>query len=238
MKNKVAVAAVLLALPSIALPQQSRRWYGQRPSYWQGQQRTRELTIAQMRDLGLSDEQIRQVCEKRRDLEKEREKLQKELEAARQAVAAANARAAELSRQLNSLQSTRLVEIYKSAMTPSQFKAYRRLGYLDQARAWLRGYRNWLKLPDTQVEDIANLLVPVFEKYEAMMNELEEARRQLAELRRAENIDIRAIEEAEKRVAELSQRNIWQLRQQELMERMRAGLTPDQLDRLDRVRRP
>jgi len=238
MKNKVAVAALLLALPSIALPQQGRRWYGQRPAYWQGQQRNKDLTIAQMRDLGLSDEQIRQICKKRRDLEKERERLQKELEAARQAAAAANARAAELSRQLNSLQSTRLVEIYKSAMTDAQFKAYRRLGYLDQARAWLRGYRNWLKLTDTQVEDIANLLVPIFEKYEAISGELDEARRQLAELRRAENIDIRAIEEAEKRVAELSQRNIWQLRQQELVERMRAGLTPDQLDRLDRVRRP
>ena len=237
MTSKIGLAALLLALPSIALPEQGRRWYGQRPSYWQAQRRNKDLTIAQMRDLGLSDEQIRQICERRRDLEKERDRLQNELEAARAAAAAANARAAEISRQLNSLVPSRIEEIYKSVMSDTQFKAYRRLRYLEQARNWLRGYRSWLKLTDTQVEDIANLLVPVFEKYEAMSGELEEARRHLAELRRAEKIDIRAIEEAEKRVAELSTRNIYQLRQQELLERMRPGLMPDQIEKLDRIRR-
>lgn len=235
--KKSLTAALVLALASIALAQQSRRWYGQPPYYWQGQQRTSELTVAQMRKLGLSEDQIIKICEKRRDLEKERDQLQKKLDAARQAAAAANAQAAGISRQLNSLQSTRLLEIYKSAMTEAQFKACRRLGYLEQARMWLRGYRSWLKLSDTQVEDIANLLVPVYEKYAAMSGELEDARRHLAELRRADKLDIQAIEEAEKQVAELSSRNVYQLRQQELVERMRPGLMPDQLERLDRVRR-
>ena len=228
--------ALVLAICATATARGASRWYGSRPSW--SPRRSGELTIAEMRKLGLTDDQILKICEKRRDLEKERERLQKEHEAARAAAAAANPRAAELSRQLNSLATSRIEEIYRAVMNDTQFKAYRRLRYLEEARNWLRGYRSWLKLTDTQVEDIANLLVPVFEKYEAMSGELDQARRQLAELRRAESIDIRAIEEAEKRVAELSQRNIWQLRQQELMERMRAGLTADQLDRLDRVRRP
>jgi len=197
-----------------------------------------ELTVEQQRKLGLSDEQIQKIAEKRRDLEKERAKLETQVKTARDAAAAANAEVARLNGEVQSILTLRLTKVYESVMSEAQVKAWRQQRFADQARQWLQGYKNWMKLTDAQMDDIANLLVPVFEKYARMDDERAAARERLADLRRADKIDVAAIDKAEKDLAELSKPNVYQLRQEELMDKMRAGLMPDQLEKLDRIHRP
>lgn len=202
-----------------------------------GQKQSDELTIEQQRTLGLSDEQIRKIAEARRELEKDRDALDKQLEAARVAAREANAEVARLNGEVRELITVRLRRIYESVMTPEQRKAWEKRKYLDQAKQYLRGYMRWLNLTDAQVEDIAQLLVPVYERYDKMQRELDEAREHLAELRKADQLDIAAIEKAEKTVAELSKTNVYQQRYKELREAMRPGLMPDQLEKFDRYGR-
>jgi len=234
----LVVAALLLGQGATAQGQAPGRWGGwSRGGLTTGGQTANDLTIAEMRTLGLSEEQILKIAEKRRDLEKERAKLEEQLNAARDAAAAANAQVARLSLEVHELSGPAVEKIYKSVMTGEQFGAYERQRFLDQAKQWLRGHQGWLKLTDAQMEDIASLLVPVFEKYARMEGELADARERLADLRRADQLDLAAIDKAEKDLDELSKRNVFQLRQNELMERMRAGLMPDQLEKLDRIQR-
>jgi len=240
MRISWAAVAVLLLAGHLAVAQQVQGRYGYRRypqyGYSYGQQSV-DLTIEEQRKLGLSDAQIKKIAELRRELEKERVKLDAQLKAARDAAAAANAEVSRLNQEIRALSTTRLRKIYDDVLTPEQRKALDRRRCLEQAKAWLRGYRSWLKLSDAQVEDIAGLIAPVFEKYERMGDEAAAARERLAELRRAEKLDVAAIEKAEKEVEELSRRNIYQARQDELMEKMRAGLMPDQLEKLNRMRR-
>jgi chromosome segregation ATPase len=203
---------------------------------WPGQPST-ELTIEQQRKLGLSEEQIQKIAEKRRDIEKERAALDTQLRAAQQAAAAANAEVARLNQEVQTLLSVRLVKVYESLMNETQLNAWRQQRCLEQAKQWLASYKPWLKLSDAQVDDIAALLVPVFEKYSKMEDQKTAAREGLAELRRAEKPDVAAIEKAEKELAELSRQNVYQLRQDELFDKMRAGLLPDQLEKLDKMYR-
>jgi len=237
-KSCVVVLAALLALSPAS--GQDPRW-GRGPgspySYGPYGQPSTELTIEQQRKLGLSEEQIRKIAELRRDLERERAKLDEQLKAASAAAVAANAEVSRISAELRSLTTTRLQKVYDSVLTEAQRKtlAQQRLG--EQARNWLRGYQQWLKLTDAQMEDITGLLVPVFEKYARMEDETAAARERLADLRRAEKPDIVAIEKAEKEVDDLARRNIYQQRQDELMQRMRAGLMPDQAEKLGQIHR-
>ncbi|MFW6163789.1 MAG: hypothetical protein ACODAJ_13550 [Planctomycetota bacterium] len=193
-----------------------------------------ELTIEEQRELGLSEEQIRAIAEARREVEKEREALDEQLEAARAAARAANAEVARLTGEVRALTTDRLRKIYESVMTPEQRRTWEKQQYLEQARQYLRRYARSLELTDAQVEDIAQLLVPVYEKYDKKTRELEEAREHLADLRKADPLDIEAIEEAEKRVAELSQTNLYRERYRDLREAMRPGLMPDQLEKFGR----
>jgi len=196
-----------------------------------------ELTVEQQKKLGLTAEQIQKIAELRRDLEKERAKLDADLKKATEAVAAANAEIARLNQEVRELSTTRLQKIYDTVLTDAQRKALERNRLVEQAKQWLRGYQSWLKLADAQVEDISGLLVPVFEKYAKLESEVGDARERLGELRRADKIDIAAIEKAEKEAGELSKRNVYQQRQDELMDKMRAGLLPDQLEKLGQVHR-
>ena len=197
-----------------------------------------ELSIEEQRKLGLSDEQILKIAEKRRELEKERAKLDEQLKAAQGAASAANAEVARINQSIRDLSAGKAVEaVYEAVMTPEQHAKYESQRYLDQAKQWLRGYQSWLKLTDAQVEDISGLLVPVFEKYEKMTDEAAAARETLDKLRVADKLDIAAIEKAEKEVEGLSRRQVYQERQNELMDKMRAGLMPDQIDKLDRIQR-
>ncbi len=197
-----------------------------------------DLTIEQQRKLGLSDEQIQKIAELRRDIEKDRARLDAQLKAAQQAAAAANAEVTRLSQEMQSLLNVRLVKAFEGVMNEAQLKAWRQQRYADQAKQWLASYKYWLKLSDAQVDDIVNLLVPVYEKYGKLETQVADARERLAELRRAENPDVAAIEKAEKEVAELSKTSIWQQRHNELMDKMRPGLLPDQLEKLDKMYRP
>lgn len=209
-----------------------------RQPYAQGRgQPSAELTIEEQRELGLSDEQIRKIAEARRELEKEREALDTQLEAARAAARQANAEVARLTTEVRELTTVRLRQVYESVMTPEQRQAWEKQQYLDQAKQYLRGYARWLKLTDAQVEDIAQLLVPVYEKYDKKTRELAEAQQHLAALRKADELDIAAIAEAEQRVADLSKTNIYRERYQELREAMRPGLMPDQLEKFERYGR-
>ncbi|HPD16019.1 MAG TPA: hypothetical protein PLE19_13785 [Planctomycetota bacterium] len=242
MRNLWILAAALALAGRVAAGGEGQWRLGQ-PSQYQYQygypygQPPVELSVEQQRKLGLSDEQIQKIAELRRDLEKERAKLDAQLKAASEAAAAANAEVSRLSQEVRAFSTTRLQKIYDAVLTPEQRKALDQQRYLEQAKAWLRGYQTWLKLTEAQVEDISNLLVPVFEKYAKMDDEAADARERLAELRRADKLDIAAIEKAEKEVEELSKRNVYQQRQEDLMDRMRAGLLPDQLEKIGQMRR-
>ena len=231
---------MVCAMASVAPAQAVRRgiWTGLDYSYTKaGGQASGELTIAQQRKLGLSGEQIKKIAEARRDLEKQRLAIDEQLKKARAAAAAANAEVARLSQESRTILTLKIRKVYESVMTDAQRKAWKEQQLAEQAKQWLRSYKQWLSLTDAQVEDIALLLVPVFGKYEGRQDELEDVRERLAELRRADKIDIAAIEEAEKQVAELSKPNVSAERQKELSEAMRAGLMPDQLEKFDRVKR-
>ena len=210
--------------------------YG-RSGYPYGQRTSAELTIEQQRKLGLSAEQIRKIAELRRDLEKERDALGKQLEAARAAASAANAEVARLNGRIGEITRVRIRKVFESVMSPEQVKAWKKQDYAEQAKQYLRGYMRWLKLTDDQMEDIAQLLVPVYEKYDKMQNSLTDARERLAELRKADPVDIAAIEKAEQEVAKLSKVNVYQERYKELREAIRPGLMPDQLEKFDRTGR-
>jgi predicted nucleic acid-binding Zn-ribbon protein len=198
-------------------------------------QPTVELSIEQQRKLGLSDEQIQKIAEQRRDLEKERAKLEGQLKAASDAASVANAEVARIGQEVRGLATAKLQKIYDSVLTEAQKKTLAAQRLAEQARNWLRGYQSWLKLTDAQMDDLSGLLAPVFDKYSKMETELADARERLAEARRATKLDLAAIEKAEKEVAELSKRNVYQQRQDELMDKMRAGLLPDQLEKLGQV---
>jgi len=200
-------------------------------------QQTEELTIEQQRKLGLSDGQIQKIAEKRRELEKERAGLDKQLKAARESAAAANAEVARLSKEIRTILTLKIRKVYESVMNKAQLKEWNQQRYLQQAKRWLVRYKGWLKLTDAQMDDIGQLLVPAYQKYEKMEGELADARERVSELWQVDKVDVKAIEEAEKKVDELSKRNIYRLRDGELREKMRAGLMPEQLEKFDRVRR-
>ena len=204
---------------------------------WGQTQGPADLTIEQQRKLGLSDEQVQKIAEKRRDIEKERAALAAQLKVAEGAARAANEEVARLSREMTTVLTQKITKVYESLMDEAQLKAWKQQRFIEQAKQWLTGFKAHLKLTDAQVDDIANMLVPVYEKYGKMETEMEEAKERLAELRRADKIDIAAIDKAEKEVAQLSLQSIWKLRQDELMEKMRGGLMPDQLERFDQTYR-
>ena len=237
MRRLWAFGVALLVAVQLAAAQGAvqRSWHNINPRS-PGAPPSGELTVEEQRKLGLSEAQILQIAEKRRDLEKERQKIEEQLKAAREAAAAANAQVTKLSQEIRTITTVKIERIYESVLSETQLKAFRRQRFVDQAKQWLRGYRSWLKLTDAQVDDISGLLVPVFEKYARMEGELADAQERLAASRRADKVDIQAIEKAEKGVAELSKRNVYQERQTELREAMRPGLMPDQLEKLDRVR--
>jgi cysteinyl-tRNA synthetase len=233
------VGLVVLAVAQVAGAQGGRPWTSGQPYYYGGYgvQPPSELTIEQQRKLGLSEEQIQKIAELRRDLEKERAKLDAQLKAASEAAATANAEVARVSAELRNFSTTKIVKIYESVMDEKQRKAWERQRYLDQAKQWLTGYKQWLKLTDAQVDDISTLLIPVFEKFGKMEDETTAAKDRLSEFRRADKIDIAAIDKGEKEVEELTKRNVWQQRQDELMDKMKAGLMPDQLEKLGQIHR-
>ncbi len=236
MRRWIAAAAALWVMATVAGAQQVRRqqFGGYRPP---DRQRTVPLSIEEQRKLGLSDAQIQKIAEARSGLERERTKLEEQLEGAYEAVATANAAAAKLRSQIRDITSVRIRKVYESVMTPEQLAAWKKQGYLARARAYLRQYSRWLNLKDEQVEDIALLLVPVYEKYDKLDEDERAAREALAELRRAEKVDVAAIEAAEKKVAELDELNSYTGRARELRDAMRAGLMPDQLERFERAGR-
>lgn len=234
--------AIVGALASAAVAQQGGRVTypvggGAYQGYPYGQKQSAELTIEEQRKLGLSDEQIQKIAVARREVEVQREQIQKELDAARAAASAANAEAARLNGDLRTLLNVRIRKIYESVMTPDQLKAWQKQQNIEQARQFLRSYMRWLNLTDAQVEDIAQLLVPVYDKYDKMQEELDAAKERLVGLRKAEKLDIAAIAKAEEDVAELSKVSIYQARYKELRDAMRPGLMPDQLEKFDRYGR-
>jgi len=229
---------ILCAVAAAAQAQGAlREWWSNRFRQRRGAgEQSEELTIEQQRKLGLNDEQIQKIAEKRRDLEKERAKLEKQLDAARGAAAAANAEVARLGKEIRSILTVKITKVYESVMSEAQLKEQRTQAYLEQAKQQLAMYRGWLKLTDAQIDDIAQMVVPVLEKYDKMGEELEDARQRLAELRRAEKLDIKAIDKAEKQLDELSKRTTWRRQTEEFREKMRAGLMPEQLERFERFR--
>ncbi|MBM4036026.1 MAG: hypothetical protein FJ291_30200 [Planctomycetes bacterium] len=242
MKAWVWLAAMALGVAaSLAAAGEGPYWGGpgySYPGYPGYGQPSVELSIEQMRKLGLSAEQIQKISELRRDVEKDRVRLDAQLKAAQQAAAAANAEVSRLSQELYGLNSTRLAKVYEAVMSEPQLKAWKQQRYLDQAKQWLASYKQWLKLTDAQVEDISGLLVPVYEKYAKAEEQTASARDRLADLRKADKPDVAAIEKAEKDIAELSKTNVWQQRQTELMDKMKPGLLPDQIEKLDKMYRP
>ncbi len=234
----VAVLGVAMAA-SLALAEEGWRAPGYTyPGYPGYGQPSTELTIEQQRKMGLTAEQIQKIAELRREVEKDRARIDAQLKAAQQAAGAANAEVSRLSQELYSLTGTRLAKVYESVMSEPQLKAWKQQRCAEQAKQWLQSYKYWLKLTDAQVEDIAGLLVPVYEKYSKLEDQVASARERLAELRKVEKPDVAAIEKAEKEVADLSRTNVWQLRQNELMDKMRPGLLPDQIEKLDKMYRP
>ncbi|MBM4039314.1 MAG: hypothetical protein FJ290_12440 [Planctomycetes bacterium] len=202
---------------------------GQSWQYYYGKSQTPgDLTIEQQRKLGLSAEQIQKIADLRRDVEKQRAALDAQIQAA-------SAELARLQQELRGL-AAKLPKAVESVMTPEQVKAWQQQQASDQARQWLQSYRYWLKLTDAQMEDLGNLLAPVFVKYTKMEQDAADARDHLSELRRAEKVDVAAVDAAEKRVAELTTQNVYMKRQTELMEKMRPGLLPDQIEKLDKMR--
>jgi chromosome segregation ATPase len=193
-----------------------------------------QLTIEEQRQLGLTDEQIQKIADKRRDLEREREKIEAELQAARAAARAANAEASRIQKELNLFTTDRLEEVFKSVMTEEQLKKWNQQRLHERAEQWLKRHSYGLKLTDAQSDDISLLLVPVLEKLEKLQDELGDARKRLAELRRADKVDIKAVEKAEKAVAELGKRTGYRPREDALLEAMRAGLMAEQIEKLNR----
>lgn len=241
MRTWVLAAAAAAALAAAAAAGEERPWRG--PGYYPGAPPyygapSQELTVEQQRKMGLTAEQIQKIAELRRELERERARVDVQLKAAQQAAMAANAEVSRLSQELYALTGARLAKVYESVMTEAQLEAWRKQRYLGQARQWLASYKQWLKLSDAQADNIAGLLVPVYEKYAVADDQAAAARERLAELRRAENPDVAAIEKAEKDLAELSKVNVWQARHNEMMDSMRPGLLPDQLEKLDKMHRP
>jgi len=234
MRTWTAAAIALWVMATVAGAQEYRRqqFGGYRPP---DRQRTATLSIEEQRKLGLSDAQIQKIAEARSGLERERAKLEEQLEGAYEAVATANAAAAKLRSQVRDITSVRIRKVYESVMTPEQLAAWKKQGYVEQAKRYLRQYSRWLNLKDEQVEDIALLLVPVYKKYDKLDEDERAAREALAELRRAEKVDVAAIEAAEKKVAELDELSSYTGRTRELRDAMRAGLMPDQLERLERA---
>ena len=232
-----AMAVVLVAVAASAADAQERG----RPPFgrFRGQDRPRSemLTIEQQRKLGLSDEQIQKIADARGVLERERAKLEEQLRAADDAVAQANVIAWRLRGQIRDLTTVRIRKVYESVMTPEQLAAWKKQGTIEEARRYLRQYTRWLSLKDDQVEDLALMLVPVFEKYDKLEADETQAREALAKLRRAEKVDVAAVEAAEKKAAEADRLNSTAARYRELREAMRAGLMPDQLERLERGQR-
>jgi chromosome segregation ATPase len=233
MRTQVWLAALGLALAAgLAVAGETPGY----PYYYPGySQRGQDLSIEELRKLGLTPEQIQKVAELRRDLEKERVRLDAQLKVAQQAAAAANAEVARLTQETQALTNSKLVKVYESVMNEAQLKAWNHQRFLEQAKQWLQSYKQYLKLTDAQVEDIAGLLVPVYEKYAKMEDQATAAREELSELRRAEKPDVAAIEKAEKAVAEVSKTSVWQARQTECMEKMRPGLLPDQIEKLGKM---
>jgi hypothetical protein len=227
----LSIVAVLLS--GAALAGEAMRY----PYYSPYGQPSVELSVEDQKKLGLTAEQIQKIAELRRDLEKERAKLDEGLKKAGDAVAAANAEMARINQEIRDLSTTKLQKVYDAVLTEAQRKALERNRLVDQAKQWLRSYQAWLKLSDAQMEDISALLVPVFEKYGKMESTVGDAREHLSELRRADAPDIAAIEKAEKDVEELAKHTYYQERQNELMDKMRAGLLPDQLEKLGQVQR-
>jgi len=200
--------------------------------YRQGGMAVRDLTIAQQRELGLSDEQIAKIAERRRDIENDRAAVEARLQKAREAIQAASAEAARIQAELQDLDTSRLDEVFLAVMTKDQVRAFDRKRFAALAAQWLQGYRQWLKLTEAQVEDITLLLVPVFEKYDKVEDEKAAARDRLAAVRKADPLDIAAIDQAEKKLAELMKENAYVARQSELMKALRGGLLPDQVEKL------
>ncbi len=230
MKKLMAACVVAVLLPGALLAGEAYR-----PPYYGYTQPTLELTVEQQKKLGLTADQMQKIAELRRDLEKQRAKLDADMKKAAEAVAAANAEIVRIGQEIRDLSTTRLQKIYDTVLTEAQRKAMERQRLVEEAKTWLRGYQSWLKLTDAQVEDISALLVPVLEKYAKMQNEVADARERLSDLRRADKLDIAAIEKGEKEVEELAKRNVYQARQDELMDKMKAGLLPDQLEKLGQV---
>ena len=189
-----------------------------------------QLSIAELRQLGLSDQQIHTVAEKRRDVERQRQAIETRLAAAREATRAANAEANRIQAELTTLTNETLESAIRSAMTDEQLKRWEHKRRLDRAKSWLRSYSYSLKLTDAQKEDIAALLVPIFTKQDGLADAIAAAQEHLDTLRRADKLDIQAIDQAEKRLAELQEQNITTARTKALLEAMRAGLLPEQLD--------
>ena len=135
MSRACGFALVVWCAASLASAQAvvNQRWYGQYPGYsgYLGRRPAGELTVAELRKLGLSDQQILKVAEQRRDIEKKRQEIDKQLEAARAAAAAANAHVAALNAQIRTLTTEGVEKIYESVMTKPQLEAYHRLRYVS-----------------------------------------------------------------------------------------------------------
>ena len=193
-----------------------------------------QLTIAELRELGLSDDQLQKVCETRRDLGRQVKKLEAQRDAARAAVRAANAEANRIAAEITRLTGDDLDAAIKAVMTPEQRTRWAERHLLDQAKRWLKSYSYSLNLTEAQNEDIAQLLVPVLKEQEAGRARLAEARASLETLREADKIDVKAIDQAEKSLAELEKQSPPRGHYKPLLEAMRAGLLPDQLEKFDK----
>jgi len=233
------LGVVVMSLAANALGQEVMvRGGGPGQTYWSGPyapQASKDLTIEQQRKLGLSGEQIQKIAEGRRELEKERVALEAQIKTAQQAAAAANAELARLQGEMQTILTQKIVKVLDSLMNEDQRKAWHQQEFAEQAKQWLQGYKGWLKLTDAQVDDISGLLVPVFEKYGKMETDVADARTRLSDLRRADKTDVAAIDKAEKDVAEMSTQNVYKKRQDELTDKMRVGLMPDQLEKFDKM---
>lgn len=237
MRQWMGVLAMLALLAATASAQQApQRGQGGRGGQ-RGGPRPLTLSIEALRKLGLSAGQIEKVAAARGELERERVKLEAQLKAADDAVVAAGAASARLRGQLGELWTVRIRKVYEGTMPPEQFKAWEMQARMERARRYVRQYQRWLNLKDDQIEDLALMAVPIYEKYDKLEKGEAAAREALAELRRAEKPDVAAIEAAEKRADELDGQNSYTARTRELREAIRPGLMPDQVERFERGQR-
>ena len=211
-----------------------QRYYGSR--YYRGRSLS-GLTIEEQRQLGLSDKQITQIAEKRRDLEREREKIEQRLDAARVAARTAQAEVSRIQRELSDMTTVRIEAVFRSVMSKPQLEAWDKKRFLQMAQTWLKSYGRSLNLSDAQKADIAPMLVAVYQKFETMQEDLNGAQERVKELRQADKIDISAIDKAEKQLAELQKRRIYTLRHKALLDAMRPGLLPDQIEKFEKYYR-